>query len=189
MRVAGSMLLPMIHTTTEPAPTATQSRSWPMWAALAVAVTALVVAVISVYSSEGSSMTLPTAPTVNAQTADRTLCEQAGPLLRESAAIGKDFVGLGPPGDPARNAGIPVFRAKVHDWANRIQPILDAGANPPRLLVRATQRYADDLQLYADNIRAGEATDTDILAWDDANVAMVAAITICGSMGIHWWTG
>jgi hypothetical protein len=161
-----------------------------MWVALATALTALAASVTGTVHgwSENSSMTLPAAPTINAQTADRQLCQDMGPLMRESVTIGKDFVALGRTGDPTRDAAIPVFRAKVHDWADRIQPVLDAGANPPRLLVRATQRYADDLQLYADNIQPGAATDTDTLAWVDGNVAMVAAVTICGNMGIRWWT-
>jgi hypothetical protein len=184
------MLSAMIHTVTEPSPTAVPARTWPVWVALTAAMAALAVAVTgAVHSwSEGPSMTVPAAPTVNAQTADRQLCQNIGPLLRESVTIGKDFVALGTPGDPARDAGIPVFRAKVHDWADRIQPVLDAGGNPPRLLVRATQRYADDLQLYADNIQPGAATDTDTLAWVDGNVAMVAAVTVCGHLGIRWWT-
>jgi hypothetical protein len=158
-----------------------------MWVALLAAVAALAVSLHG--WAGGNTVTvapsITATPTVDARAADRQLCEQAGPLLRESVTIGKAFVALGHTGTPARDAAIPVFRAQVHDWAARIQPLLDGAT--PGLLARGTQRYADDLQLYADNINPGEATAADDAAWNDATVAMGTAVTVCGALGITWW--
>jgi hypothetical protein len=161
-----------------------------MWVALLTAIAALAV---SLHGGWAGGNTIAVAPsttptaTVDARAADRALCEAIGPLMRESVTIGKDFVALGHTDTPARDAGIPVFQAKVHNWIIRVQPLLDAAA--PGFLARGTQRYIDDLQLYADNINPGEATAIDDLAWNDGTVAIGAAVTVCGALGITWWVG
>jgi hypothetical protein len=123
----------------------------------------------------------------NTEAADKSLCQAIAPLMKESADIGKSFVNLGHTGTPERDAGIPQFRAAVEDWATRIQPIVDAHANPPRYLTRTLQRYIDDTRLYAENIRPGPETDFDRSAWADRVVAYGGPFGECPKLGVQWW--
>jgi len=196
------MLLGMAHTlegSRIDSPAApVRARRWPMWLAVGLAVaawTVLVALLGAAVRGPQPPQAAPAAPTptvsapVSPQAADRQLCEAIGPLMQESVTIGKQFVALGHTGSPARDNGIAGFRGAVGNWQARIQPVLDADPGPPRFLHRATQRYIDDLVLYAVNIGPGEATDTDDLAWNDGTVALGAAVAVCGDAGVRWWTG
>jgi len=127
-------------------------------------------------------------PTSSASTddADRALCEAIAPLLRESAEAGKNFVNLGHSGTPERDAGIPQYRANVEDWVGRIQPILDAHAEPPRFLTRTTQQFIDYTLLYAETIRPGEGTEADAAAWNNRVVAYGGPFYVCHKLGVQW---
>ncbi|KUI36228.1 hypothetical protein AU194_16055 [Mycobacterium sp. GA-2829] len=129
----------------------------------------------------------PTATTGATAAADKALCEDIAPLMEESVEIGKRFVNLGRTGTPERDAGIPSFREEVEDWAERIQPILDEHAVPPRFLTRTLQDYVDDTRLYAASIRPGPESEFDRAAWSERVVAYGGAFAECPKYGVKWW--
>jgi hypothetical protein len=118
--------------------------------------------------------------------ADRALCEDVGPLLRESGESGRRFVNLGRTGTPERDAGITEYRQEVEDWSRRIQPILDADGGPPRHLTRTLQRFVDYTLVYARSIRTGPATEFDAAAWNNRVVNYGGPLELCRSLGIEW---
>jgi hypothetical protein len=160
--------------------------------AILLSAAALIVALIGV-----GRQPVPTAPTSSSQTSganppadtaavDRELCNAVGPLLRESAEDGKNFVNLGHTGTPERDAGITAYRAKVDDWVGRIQPILDAHTDPPRYLTRMLQQFIDITHSYADNIEPGAASEPDAAAWNSRVVAYGGPYSVCHELGITW---
>jgi hypothetical protein len=118
--------------------------------------------------------------------ADKALCNAVAPLLRESADDGKNFVNLGNTGTPERDGGIPAYRAQVEDWVSRIQPILDAHADPPRYLTRSLQQLIDYTRSYAENIRPGPETEPDAAAWNNRVVAYGGPFEVCHKLGVNW---
>jgi hypothetical protein len=128
----------------------------------------------------------PAAPAGDTSTADEALCERVGPLLREMIDNGHDFVALGDPGTPARDAGIPGYRDTVGNWVRRIQPILDADTSPPRYLTRTLQDMIDFKRLYANNIRSGQELAADAEAWNSGAIAYGGPWEICHALGVTW---
>ena len=126
------------------------------------------------------------APSGDASAADKALCEAIAPLLRESIDAGKNFVNLGVSGTPERDGGIPGYRAQVEEWLQRIQPVLDSHANPPRYLTRTLQEFIDYTRAYAENIRPGPANDTDAAAWNNRVVAYGGPFEVCHKLGVNW---
>ena len=118
--------------------------------------------------------------------ADRELCQAIAPLIREGAQDGKDFVNLGHTDTPERDAGIPDYKTKVDAWVERIQPVLDQHANPPRYLTRMTQMFIDFTHSYADNIRPGPVKDVDTAAWNNRVVALGGPFELCKKYGVTW---
>jgi hypothetical protein len=159
-----------------------------------LATAALVVGVIAISrpttTTPANGTTPAASPTTSGATdttaADRKLCEEVGPLLKESDETGKNFVNLGQTGTPARDAGIPAFQASVSDWVKRIQPFLDSHTGADPFLRRTLQRMVDDIRIYAATIRPGPATDADTAAWNDATVAYGGPIDICQQLGVTW---
>jgi hypothetical protein len=161
--------------------------------AVLIAVAALIVALVrggGASTPTASTSQLPTASTVTASAdttaADKALCEAVGPLLRESIDAGKNFVNLGFSGTPERDGGIPGYRAQVEEWVQRIQPVLDSHANPPRYLTRTLQEFIDYTRAYAENIRPGPANDTDAAAWNNRVVAYGGPFEVCHKLGVNW---
>jgi hypothetical protein len=161
--------------------------------AILLATAALVVGIIAISRPTASAPAnrtppsgSPTATATDTSAADRKLCEDVGPLLRESDETGKNFVNLGQTGTPARDAGIPAYQASVSDWVKRIQPILDSHAEVDPFLTRTLQRMVDDIRIYAVSIQPGPATDADTAAWNDATVAYGGPIDICHEVGVSW---
>lgn len=162
--------------------------------AILLATAALVVGIIAVSRPTTTTSAIPVppsgSPTTSAATdttaADRKLCEDVGPLLRESNETGKGFVNLGHTGTPERDAGIPNYQASVSDWAKRIQPILDSHADADPFLKRTLQRMVDDIRIYATSIRPGPETDADAAAWNDATVAYGGPYDVCHRLGVQW---
>jgi len=160
--------------------------------AILVAVAALVVALVR--GGESSPPASPTAQPSTSSTAasadtsaaDKALCEAVGPLLRESIDSGKAFVNLGLSGTPERDGGIPGYRAQVEDWVSRIQPILDAHADPSRYLTRTLQQFIDYTRAYAENIRPGPAADPDGAAWNNRVIAYGGPFEVCHKLGVNW---
>jgi hypothetical protein len=130
----------------------------------------------------------PTTPSAGGDTtdADRALCQAIGPLIQESLQDGKDFVNLGFSGTPERDGDIPAYRAKVDAWVDRIQPVLDQHANPPRYLTRMTQMFVDFTHSYAENIRPGPVKDVDTAAWNNRVVALGGPFELCKKYGVTW---
>jgi hypothetical protein len=126
------------------------------------------------------------ADTIDISDADRTLCEEIAPLLRESIDEGKRFVNQGQSGTPARDAAIPGYRADVVDWVGRIQPLLDEHAEPPRYLTRSLQAFIDYTHLYAENIRPGPQNEVDAAAWNSRVVAYGGPFGRCQELGVEW---
>ena len=124
--------------------------------AVLLAAAALVVALIGVGRESGTPPPTPEPTTDSAHLldddADRSLCVAIGPLMRKSEDTRNAFQRTGAPGSPERNAAIPKFVSDTHDWANRVQEVLNDHAKPPRYLIRTLQRYVDDALLYAENI-------------------------------------
>jgi hypothetical protein len=159
--------------------------------AILLATAALVVGIIAISRPTATTSAIPAAPSgsptaTDISAADRKLCEDVGPLLRESDETGKNFVNLGQTGTPARDAGIPAYQASVSDWVKRIQPILDSHAEVDPFLKRTLQRMVDDIRIYAASIQPGPATDADTAAWNDATVAYGGPIDICQEVGVSW---
>jgi hypothetical protein len=159
--------------------------------AVVLAAAALIVSVVR--GGDSSAPASPTAqpsksPTAASDTsaADKALCEAVGPLLRESIDSGKAFVNLGFSGTPQRDDAIPGYRAQVEDWVGRIQPVLDAHAEPPRYLTRSLQQFIDYTRAYAENIQPGPATDPDGAAWNNRVIAYGGPFEVCHKLGVNW---
>jgi hypothetical protein len=153
-----------------------------------VAAAALIVTIVRGGQSSPTAQA-PTSTTTapkDTTAADKELCQAIGPLLRESIDDGKAFVNLGFSGTPERDGGIPEYRAQVEDWVNRIQPILDAHADPPRYLTRSLQQFTDYTRSYAENIRPGPATDLDGAAWNNRVIAYGGPFEVCHKLGVNW---
>jgi hypothetical protein len=157
--------------------------------AVVLAAAALVVSLTrgSGTSAETSaSEAVQQAGTADTSNADRALCEEIAPLLRESIEDGKRFVNQGQSGTPERDAAIPGYRADVADWIGRIQPLLDKHAEPSRPLTRALQAFIDYTHLYAENIRPGPQNEVDAAAWNNRVVAYGGPFNKCHQLGVTW---
>src|SRR6202171_6312220 len=146
--------------------------------AIMLAIAALVVGVVALVHQPAAPPTAAPPPTtatqsalVNTEAADRALCQDIAPLMKEGDERANAFVNLGHHGTPQRDAGIPQFVTDTRNWADRVQQFLDQHADPPRYLTRTLQRYIDDLRLYVASIRPGPATKYDDAAWTDSLVA------------------
>lgn len=158
--------------------------------AVAVVLAAAALVVSLVRQPDESVATAPSsAPATSAgdtSAADKALCEEVAPLLREIIDIGKRFVALGASGTSPRDDGIPSFRNEVEDWAKRVQPIIDRNAYPPRFLTRTLQMEVDFKHLYAANIRPGPELDADAQAWNIAAIAYGGPYEVCHALGVSW---
>lgn len=130
----------------------------------------------------------PAAPSQQVPTpdADRKLCEAIAPLMKENDDRSNAFLGTGQPGSPEQDAALPKFVTDTQDWARRTQLVLDANANPPRLLTRTLQRYIDDMQLFVASVRPGPGTKYDEAAWTDSIVAYGGPLATCQALGVQW---
>ncbi|BBX00120.1 hypothetical protein [Mycolicibacterium moriokaense] len=129
----------------------------------------------------------PATTTAATDSGDQALCEEIAPLIKESSANKNEFVGLGEPDSPERNAGIPTFVEITRDWASRAQKVLDTHAEPPRYLTRTLQRYIDDMRLFVDGLRPGPEDDADRALWTDSIGALGGPLTACLDQGIELW--
>jgi len=128
----------------------------------------------------------PATPAGDTSAADKALCEEVGPLLREVVDIGKRFVALGVSGTSPRDDAIPNFRNEMEDWVKRIQPIIDKNSYPPRFLTRTLQMEVDFKHLYAANIRPGPELEADSQAWNIAAISYGGPWEVCHSLGVSW---
>lgn len=159
-------------------------------AALVLAVAALVISLVSLgqkpepdQPAQAPNAAAPEAPTTDA---DRALCQAIAPLMKENDDRSNGFLGSGDPGSPEQTAALPGFVTDTQDWARRTQEVLDAHANPPRLMTRALQRYVDDMQLFVASVRPGPGTPYDEAAWTDSIVAYGGPLSVCQALGVQW---
>jgi hypothetical protein len=106
--------------------------------------------------------------------------------MKENDDRSNAFLGTGQPGSPEQDAALPKFVTDTQGWARRTQQVLDANANPPRLLSRTLQRYIDDMQLFVASVRPGAGTKYDEAAWTDSIVAYGGPLATCQALGIRW---
>jgi len=157
--------------------------------AILVAIAALIVAIVALNKQPPPPPPAPAAsPNQQAPNpdADRKLCEAIAPLMKENDDRSNAFLATGQPGSPEQDAALPKFVTDTQDWARRTQQVLDANANPPRLLTRSLQRYIDDMQLFVASVRPGPGTKYDEAAWTDSIVAYGGPLAICQALGVQW---
>jgi hypothetical protein len=119
--------------------------------------------------------------------ADKALCEDIGPLMREETTRTTAYIQSGDPDSPARMAAIPKFKADTLDWANRIQPLLNDHTDPPRYLTRTLQQYIDGMLLYTENLHGDRAPDAfDNTTYESAVVALGGPLATCYKVGAGW---
>ena len=107
--------------------------------------------------------------------------------MREETTRTTAYIQSGDPDSPARKAAIPKFKAETLDWANRIQPLLDDHANPPRYLTRTLQQYIDHMLLYTENLHDDRAPDAfDNTTYESAVVALGGPLATCYKVGAGW---
>jgi hypothetical protein len=156
--------------------------------AILLAVAALIVAILAL-TREPPPAASPAAPPSQqgpATADDRKLCEAIAPLMKENDDRSNAFLGTGQPGSPEQDAALPKFVTDTQDWARRTQQMLDANANPPRLLTRTMRRYIDDMQLFVASVRPGPGTKYDEAAWTDSIVAYGGPLATCQALGVQW---
>ena len=156
--------------------------------AILIAVAALIVAIVALNQEPPPAPAPAASPTQQAPTADadRKLCQAIGPLMKENDDRSNAFLATGQPGSPEQDAALPKFVTDTQDWARRTQQVLDANANPPRLLTRTLQRYVDDMQLFVASVRPGPGTKYDEAAWTDSIVAYGGPLANCQALGVQW---
>jgi hypothetical protein len=160
--------------------------------AILLAVAALIVAIVALTEEPPPAAmpaAMPTAPPSQqgpTTDVDRKVCEAIAPLMKENDDRSNAFLGTGQPGSPEQDAALPKFVTDTQDWAVRTQQVLDANANPPRLLTRTLQRYVDDMQLFVASVRPGPGTKYDEAAWTDSIVAYGGPLATCQALGVQW---
>jgi hypothetical protein len=156
--------------------------------AILLAVAALIVAIVALTDEPPPAPTPPAPQSQQGPTADsdRKVCEAIAPLMKENDDRSNAFLGTGQPGSPEQDAALPKFVTDTQDWARRTQQVLDANANPPRLLTRTLQRYIDDMQLFVASVRPGPGTKYDEAAWTDSIVAYGGPLATCQALGVQW---
>jgi hypothetical protein len=120
--------------------------------------------------------------------ADRSLCEQVGPLMKESRQAKNTFSEVGPQGSPEQRAAIAKFVSDTRDWASRTQQVLNERSDGSRYLTRTVQRYIDDMLLFVGTVAAGRDPDpADSQAWDLSIVDLRGPRGRCRDVGVDWW--
>lgn len=177
------------HVPPVPPPPRRSSR-FPLWLAVVavlLSTAALIVAVLGLTREPEQKVEPPATSVATTDSNDRALCEAIAPLIKESSGNKNDFVELGEPGSPERNAGIPNFVEITQDWVSRAQEVLDAHAEPPRYLTRTLQRYVDDMRLFVDGLRPGPEDNADRALWTDSIGALGGPLTTCLDQGVELW--
>ena len=101
------------HVPPVPPPPRRSSR-FPLWLAVVavlLSTAALIVAVLGLTREPEQKVEPPATSVATTDSNDRALCEAIAPLIKESSGNKNDFVELGEPGSPERNAGIPNWLA------------------------------------------------------------------------------
>lgn len=161
--------------------------------AVVLAASALVVALTTRVDSNDSNSTAPPADSpaassspASTEQADRALCTAIGPLMSEYNKVSNEWIALGTPGSPARDAGLPKLIKDTEDFVGRADTVMDQHPDVQPRFERTLQRYLDDLWLFANNIEPGPSEDYDKAAWVDSMMAYGGPQTICNELGAGW---
>jgi hypothetical protein len=120
--------------------------------------------------------------------ADRSLCDEVGPLMKESRQAKNTFSGVGPQGSPEHRAAIAKFVSDTRDWASRTQQVLNERSDGSRYLTRTLQRYIDDMLLFVGTVAPDRDPDpADSQAWDLSIVDLRGPRGRCRDVGVDWW--
>lgn len=158
---------------------------------LLIAIAALTMAVIAVNrlsptpAASKPATTVPTAATDTAD-ADRALCSAIAPLMAEDDRRSNAFIATGAAGSPERDQAQSKFRSDTEDWAERIQPQLDAHIDASPFFKRTLQRFIDDRLLLVRNMRPGPLKEYDSEIWSDSLSAYGGPLSVCQELGIKW---
>jgi hypothetical protein len=167
--------------------------------ACVLATAALVVGVVAFNAARrGQATASPAMPEKQAElseraqvfldSADRSLCTEVGPLMKESRQAKNTFSGVGPQGSPQHRAATAKFVSETSDWANRTQQVLNERSNGSRYLTRTVQRYIDDMLLFVGTIAPDRDPEpADSQAWDLSIVDLRGPRGRCRDVGVDWW--
>jgi hypothetical protein len=159
--------------------------------AVLLGIAALVLSIVSLVRGPDAAPK-PETPKVSSQElfvddADKPLCEAISPLMREESDRTNAFLRTGAPESQERLDAIAKFKTDTLDWANRIQPVLNEYAEPPRYLTRTLQRYIDGMLLYSENMYKERGPDPfDNTTYDSAIVALGGPLGTCYKVGVRW---
>lgn len=107
--------------------------------------------------------------------------------MREQSDRTRNFQNKGDAASPERLGAIPQYKAETLDWANRIQPLVNEHAQPPRYLTRTLQRYIDGMLLYSENMYPERGPDSfDDATYESAIVDYGGPLGTCFKVGIRW---
>jgi len=159
--------------------------------AVVLAVAALVLSIITAVRDTSTPIALPVPHPEEEQLfvegADKSLCEVIAPLMREQSDRTRNFQNTGDPASPERLSAIPNYKSETLRWAERIQPLLNEHAQPPRYLTRTLQRYIDGMLLYSENMYPERGPDSfDNATYESAIVDYGGPLGTCYKVGIRW---
>jgi hypothetical protein len=156
---------------------------------LAVVLAAAALIVSLVRKPEAPPAPAPPPPVGAAQIldrdADKSLCDDIAPLMRENEDHGTQFTALSA-GSPEQAAAIPGYRSFVEDWARRTQDVLNRHTEPPRYLTRTLQRFIDDKLLYVEMVQPGRVDKFDASTWQQAAIDYGGPLGTCRDVGVTW---
>jgi hypothetical protein len=159
-----------------------------------LAAAALVVGVIGLVTVQRNAAPIPRPVTTHAVAdellvpdADKALCRDVGPLIREQSDRVSTFINTGIPESAERRAAIPKFRADTLEWYGRIQSKVNGYLSPQRYLTRTVQSYLDGMLLYSENLHDDRGPDAfDNEAYNSAVVYMGGPLAACYKLGVGW---
>lgn len=177
-----------------PSPKHSRAGVWLGSIACVLGAAALVVAVMALMTTQRDPVATPVAekPISPAEEllvpdADKPLCKDIGPLLREETDRASDFVAATAPESPERRAAIPKFRSDTLDWYRRAQSILNRHLEPDRYLTRTIQSYIDGALLYSENLHDDRGPDPyDNDAYRSAIIYVGGPLAACYKLGTGW---
>lgn len=157
---------------------------------LLIAISALIMAVIAVSRPSPSPVASAPSTTTNAATdtadVDRALCSAIASLMAEDDKRSNAFIATGAAGSPERDQAQSKFRSDTEDWAERIQPQLEAHIDANPFFKRTLQRFIDDRLLLVRNMRPGPLKEYDSEIWSDSLAAYGGPLSVCQGLGIKW---
>jgi hypothetical protein len=106
--------------------------------------------------------------------------------MAEIDRIAKSYVGLGEPGSPARDGGLPKLISDTQSWIGRAQPVLDQHPDVRPFFQRSLQRFIDDRDLLVSDLGPGPWPSYATALWSDSVGAYSGPLHICDELGVKW---